>query len=100
MAASKTFEEYQALATEQVRRFADAPLLHFIDGRHAASVSGETFDNHSPVDSMLLGTVASGDAADIDAASKGEIKRRIKSGDISSAVAVSARIIIGDTRKG
>ena len=68
MAADKTFDDYQALAAASIRRFADAPLLHFIGGEPAASVSGETFDNHSPVDSMLLGSVASGDVADVDAA--------------------------------
>ncbi|MBT4983903.1 MAG: 5-carboxymethyl-2-hydroxymuconate semialdehyde dehydrogenase [Ilumatobacter sp.] len=68
MAADKTFDDYRALAAASIRPFADAPLLHFIDGRPAASASGETFENNSPVDATLLGSVASGDAADIDAA--------------------------------
>lgn len=68
MAANKTFDEYQAIASDSLQRFADTPLLHFIGGQPTASVSGETFVNHSPVDSMRLGEVASGDAADIDAA--------------------------------
>jgi 5-carboxymethyl-2-hydroxymuconic-semialdehyde dehydrogenase len=70
MAADKTFEQYRTIATSQLGRFADAPLPHFIDGRPAPSVSGETFENHSPVDSTRLGDVASGDAADIDAAAR------------------------------
>ena len=68
MAATKTYDEYTELAKRQLRRFADAPLLHFIGGAPVASASGELFDNRSPVDSMLLGTVASGAAADVDAA--------------------------------
>jgi 4-(gamma-glutamylamino)butanal dehydrogenase len=39
-----------------------------IDGKHAASVSGETFDNVSPRDGVVLNRIAAGDAADIDAA--------------------------------
>jgi len=70
MAADKTFDEYQTIATAALGRYADAPLLHFIGGAPTASVSGETFVNHSPVDSMRLGEVASGDAADVDAAAR------------------------------
>lgn len=68
MAATKTFSQYQTIAESAVARFSEAPLLHFINGVPTASVSGETFDNHSPVDAALLGTVASGAAADVDAA--------------------------------
>ncbi len=39
-----------------------------IAGRRVAAVSGETFDARSPIDGRTLGPVASGDAADIDAA--------------------------------
>ena len=56
--------------TENLGRFADGPLLHFIDGAPTPSTGGDTFENHSPVDSMLLGTVASGDAADVDLAAR------------------------------
>ncbi|NND74579.1 MAG: aldehyde dehydrogenase family protein, partial [Ilumatobacter sp.] len=68
MAADRTFSEYEAIARDQLRRFADAPLLHFIGGRPTASVSGDTFDNNSPVDALRLGAVAAGDVADVDAA--------------------------------
>lgn len=68
MAANKTFDEYQRIASASLERFADAPLLHFIGGMPTASVSGETFVNLSPVDAMRLGDVASGDATDVDAA--------------------------------
>jgi len=68
MAATKTFDDYRAIAAAQMARFADRQLLHLIDGEPAASVSADTFENRSPVDGSLLGAVASGDAADIDAA--------------------------------
>ncbi len=68
MATTKSFGELSAIGAAAVERFAAAPLPHLIDGRPAASVSGETFDNHSPVDGTLLGRVAAGGAADVDAA--------------------------------
>ena len=68
MAVTGTLDENLAIAGEQLRRFADDPLHHLIAGENVASVSGETFDNHSPVDGMLLGQVAAGAAADVDAA--------------------------------
>jgi 5-carboxymethyl-2-hydroxymuconic-semialdehyde dehydrogenase len=70
MPADKTFDEYQAIASAAVERFRDVPLQHLIGGKPTASVSGETFENHSPVDSLLLGSVASGNAADVDAAAR------------------------------
>ncbi len=70
MAASKTFDDYNALAAGAISRFGDAPLWHFIGGRPTPSVSGATFENCSPVDSARLGDVAAGDAADIDAAAR------------------------------
>jgi len=68
--STHTFEENQAAATDHLRRFAEQPLLHLIAGHHVASASGETFANQSPIDGMHLGEVASGDAADIDAAAE------------------------------
>ena len=68
--STHTVEENQAAATDHLRRFAEQPLLHLIAGHHVASASGETFANQSPIDGMHLGEVASGDAADIDAAAE------------------------------
>ncbi|WP_119287324.1 aldehyde dehydrogenase [Azohydromonas sediminis] len=39
-----------------------------IDGRRVAAADGQTFDKHSPIDHRLLGPVARGQAADVDAA--------------------------------
>jgi len=41
-----------------------------IDGQRVAAADGATFDKHSPIDGRLLGAVARGRAADIDAAVK------------------------------
>lgn len=68
MAATGTFDDHVVTAREQLRRFSDAPLEHLIGGVATPSVSGDTFENHSPVDGALLGRVAAGDAADIGAA--------------------------------
>ena len=40
----------------------------FIGGDHVDALEGRTFDKRSPVDGRLLGSVAEGDAADINAA--------------------------------
>jgi len=40
----------------------------FINGQRVAAASGQVFEKHSPIDGRLLGPVARGQAADIDAA--------------------------------
>lgn len=57
-------------AMNHLARFSTAVTNHLIDGRSVPSADGETFDNYSPVDGMLLGRVAAGGPADIDAAAK------------------------------
>ncbi len=57
-------------AAGHLARFANGTTAHLIAGEHRLSVSGETFANASPIDSMHLGDVAAGDAADIDAAAR------------------------------
>ncbi|MEM8709230.1 MAG: aldehyde dehydrogenase family protein, partial [Actinomycetota bacterium] len=63
-----TYEANLALARSAMARYADAPLPHLIGGERVLSASGETFTNHSPIDGMVLGEIAAGDATDIDAA--------------------------------
>jgi 5-carboxymethyl-2-hydroxymuconic-semialdehyde dehydrogenase len=57
---------------EKARRclapYAAMPLAHFIAGAPFPGSSGASFDNCSPADNSLLGQVAAGDAADVDAA--------------------------------
>ncbi|MBL6751049.1 MAG: 2-hydroxymuconic semialdehyde dehydrogenase [Nevskia sp.] len=43
-------------------------FLHFIDGRFVASAGGGRFENRSPVDGSLIGHVAEGGGAEVDAA--------------------------------
>jgi 5-carboxymethyl-2-hydroxymuconic-semialdehyde dehydrogenase len=45
-------------------------VLNLINGKRVAALSGETFDNHSPVDGKFISQVAAGDERDIDAAAK------------------------------
>lgn len=68
MVAKKSYDDYVRTASDQLRRFSETPLLHFISGKPTPSVGREVFENNSPIDGQLLGTVASGQSADIDAA--------------------------------
>ena len=69
MAASPhTFEENLEAAEGHLARFADQPVHHLIGGQSTPSVTGETFADASPIDGSHLADVASGAAADIDAA--------------------------------
>ena len=68
MATSSDLQSNVDDASTHLSRFATDQTLHLIHGERVASVDGATFDNHSPVDGMLLGQVASGGQADIDAA--------------------------------
>jgi 5-carboxymethyl-2-hydroxymuconic-semialdehyde dehydrogenase len=57
-------------ADEFLRRFRDAPLGHFIAGRHERGASRNTVENVSPVDTSVLNTLVCGDAHDVDAAAR------------------------------
>ena len=65
---SQEFENNRRDAEPLLDRFRSATLPHFINGRHDAGRSGETFENVSPVDNGVIGKVAAGNAEDIDAA--------------------------------
>jgi 5-carboxymethyl-2-hydroxymuconic-semialdehyde dehydrogenase len=43
-------------------------LPHFINGKRDAGRSGKTFEGYTPVDNSIIGSVAAGNADDIDAA--------------------------------
>ncbi|MBJ29872.1 MAG: 5-carboxymethyl-2-hydroxymuconate semialdehyde dehydrogenase [Acidimicrobiaceae bacterium] len=68
MAASGNLVDNLAAAERHLTRFAESPILHLVAGEAVPSVSGATFANPSPIDGAHLGDVASGDAADVDAA--------------------------------
>ena len=45
-------------------------IKHLINGEKVSSANGETFNNTTPTDQSFICEVASGDAAEIDAAAK------------------------------
>ncbi len=53
---------------QQLARFRNATLTHFVNGAAYAGESGESFTNASPIDNSVTGLVAAGSAADIDVA--------------------------------
>ena len=70
---SDRLTENLAKAEACLARFKSGALRHWIDGEPRDSSSGETFENHTPVDDSLLGAVASGDADDVDRAAQAAI---------------------------
>lgn len=56
-----------AKANQFLARFKERQLGHFIGGRHVA-ISGDAFENFSPADNSVLGSVAAGSAKEIDLA--------------------------------
>jgi len=65
-----TYQENVADAERSLRRFAEAPVLHLIDGAPRASTDGATFSTASPTDGATLAHVAAGGPADVDAAAQ------------------------------
>jgi 5-carboxymethyl-2-hydroxymuconic-semialdehyde dehydrogenase len=55
-------------AEKLLKPYRDETLPHFINGKRDAGRSGKTFDSISPVDNSIIGSVAAGNADDIDAA--------------------------------
>ncbi|NNE26891.1 MAG: aldehyde dehydrogenase family protein, partial [Saprospiraceae bacterium] len=49
-------------------------IMNIINGKSMGAQSGDTFDNHSPVDNKFIARVAKSDASDIDVASKAAAK--------------------------
>lgn len=68
MTSTHTFDENSKAAAKHLARFAEAPLRHMIGGELVPSVSGDVFENTSPIDGARLGDVSAGAAPDIDAA--------------------------------
>ncbi|CAA9541281.1 MAG: Aldehyde dehydrogenase [uncultured Thermoleophilia bacterium] len=74
MAATATRDDWKTLA-DQV----EIPHQAFIDGRYVDALSGETFDDISPIDGRRLAQVASCGSADVDVAVAGA-RRAFESG--------------------
>ncbi len=53
---------------EAIARAKTTEILHFIDGAFVRSSGGRTFENRSPVDGSLIGTVQEAGAAEVDSA--------------------------------
>ena len=62
------FETNRQDAEKLLLRFRDGTLPHFINGRHDAGRSGNTIESIAPSDNSVIGSVAAGNADDIDAA--------------------------------
>ena len=58
----------QQIAEDSIARFRSETLPHFINGKPDSGRSGETFEVVTPIDNSVIGNVASGDEADINAA--------------------------------
>ena len=67
---STDFESNRSEAEKLIERFRGATLPHFINGKHDTGRSGVTFDSIAPSDNSVIGSVAAGNADDIDAACK------------------------------
>ena len=65
---SKELEKNLVKAEKFLARYKNGILPHHINGKEDTGRSGETFENHSPFDNSVIGRVASGNEADIDAA--------------------------------
>ncbi|MGD2168519.1 MAG: aldehyde dehydrogenase family protein, partial [Gammaproteobacteria bacterium] len=57
-------------AERLLERFRSGTLPHIIDGKPDAGRSAKTFESITPIDNSLIGTIAAGNAADIDAAAQ------------------------------
>ena len=65
-----SLDENLAKADGYLARWREGGVLNHIGGASVAAVSGARFENRSPVDGALLGEVARGAAADVDAAAQ------------------------------
>ncbi|HTV50450.1 MAG TPA: 5-carboxymethyl-2-hydroxymuconate semialdehyde dehydrogenase [Steroidobacteraceae bacterium] len=65
---SAALQSNLARAAEQLARFREAPLGHFIAGRHVAGAANALLDDLSPVDGSLLCRVANGGESEVAAA--------------------------------
>ena len=64
------FETNQRDTEKLLARFRKDTLPHFINGKHDVGRSGKTFENLTPIDNSVTGSIAAGNADDIDAACK------------------------------
>jgi len=65
---TEALQQNLAEAEQQLARFRNTTLTHFINGQAYAGESGESFANVTPIDNSVTGLVAAGSSADIDVA--------------------------------
>ena len=65
---SSDFQTNLRDADKLLERFRQNTLPHFIDGKHDNGRSGTSFENLTPIDNSVIGNIAAGNAADINAA--------------------------------
>lgn len=64
------FEKNLKTLKKHLPKIKKAGVQNLINGKLVPAKSGETFDNHSPVDGKFICKVAAGDAIDVDKAAK------------------------------
>ena len=64
------YKKNKALLAKILPKLQKEGIQNIIDGVSVSAESGDTFDNHSPVDGAFMGNVAKSDAADIDKAAQ------------------------------
>jgi len=64
------YEKNKAILSEILPKLKSEGIQNIINGASVPAQSGDTFENHSPVDGAFIANVAKSDAADIDAAAK------------------------------
>ncbi len=70
MSAKMSLEDNQQAVAGLRGQLAERGVQNIIDGRRVPAVSGQTFDNLTPIDNSRLCTVAAGGATDIDRAAR------------------------------
>ena len=70
MASTGTLTENREKIAELRATLAERGVRNIIDGEHVDAISGETFENLTPIDNTPIGKVASSDAADVDRAAQ------------------------------
>ena len=65
---SADYEKNQQDAAALIAKYSVGALPHFIDGMRNSGISGDLFENSTPIDNSVIGQIASGSAEDIDVA--------------------------------
>ena len=64
------YEKNKKVLEAAIKNLAQKGVLNFINGKSVPAISGDTFDNHSPVDNAFICKVAKCDKEDVHQASE------------------------------